>query len=105
VVFLHLQTVFEGGHRNTPTRGPIEARKFDIEAPVGHDARVDGARLSLFMTLYGTGGTPWTTVIDRRGVVRSNGFSPGNAGSMKKLVKQLLKEEPPPPAPEEPTDR
>lgn len=64
--------------------------------PVAFDARVDGSRLSLFMTRYGTGGTPWTTIIDRRGRVRFSKFSPGNAGVVKRVVKDLLREEPPP---------
>ena len=95
VVFLHLQTVFEGPESNNPERGAREAERQRVHVAVGHDARVDGSRLSLFMQRYGTGGTPWTTIIDRRGIVRMNRFTPERA-EMKRLIKALLAE----PAPE-----
>ena len=41
--------------------------------PVGHDAGAYGHG-SVLMRRYRTGGTPWTIIIDRDGVVRSNGF-------------------------------
>jgi len=76
VALFHLQTVFEGAAENTPERGPKEVAKYGIKAPVGYDARVDGARESLVMERYFTGGTSWTIVIDRKGVVRFNGLTP-----------------------------
>lgn len=100
VVFLHLQTVFEGAQSNTPERGAREAERQRVHVPVGHDARVDGSRLSLFMQRFGTGGTPWTTIIDRRGVVRMNRFTPQRA-EMKRMIEGLLAE----PAPEPASDR
>jgi thiol-disulfide isomerase/thioredoxin len=90
VVLLHVQTVFEGASENTPERGPKEAAKYGIKAPVGYDARVDGARESLLMERYGTGGTPWTIVIDRKGVVRFNGFTP-DSKTLVALVQELRK--------------
>lgn len=90
VVLLHVQTVFEGAAENTPERGPKEALKYGIKAPVGFDARVDGARESLIMERYGTGGTPWTIVIDKKGVVRFNGFTP-DSKTLLALVQELRK--------------
>jgi len=90
VVFFHLQTVFEGEQANTPERGPREAAKFS-KAPVAYDAHVDGARVSVFMRRFGTGGTPWTTVIDKKGKVRYNGFTAADADSLAKLIADLRK--------------
>jgi hypothetical protein len=87
VVFLHLQTVWEGTHTNTPERGPSEVEKYEIKAPTGFDAHVDGGRTSIFMQRYGTGGTPWTIVIDKRGQVRVNEVTPNADGLAKEIEK------------------
>ena len=44
--------------------------------PVGYDGHVDGARTSVVMQQFGTGGTPWTVVIGRDGIVQMNEFTP-----------------------------
>jgi membrane-associated protease RseP (regulator of RpoE activity) len=90
VMLLHLQTVFEGEKENTPERGPKETAKYGIKAPVGFDARVDGARESLLMERYFTGGTSWTIVIDKKGVVRFNGRTP-DSKTLLALVQELRK--------------
>jgi hypothetical protein len=91
VVFLHLQTVWEGTHTNTPKRGPKEVAKYKIKAPNGFDAHVDGGRTSLFMQRYGTGGTPWTIVIDKRGEVRINEVTPGDVDALAKKIEKFQK--------------
>jgi membrane-associated protease RseP (regulator of RpoE activity) len=91
VVVCHVQTVFEGAEENTPERGPKEAAKYGVRAPVGFDARVDGASQSLLMERFGTGGTPWTIVIDRKGVVRFNGATPADSRTIVALVEELRK--------------
>jgi membrane-associated protease RseP (regulator of RpoE activity) len=90
VALLHVQTVFEGEKENTPERGPKETAKYGIKAPVGFDARVDGARESLLMERYFTGGTSWTVVIDKKGVVRFNGRTP-DSKTLLALVQELRK--------------
>ena len=89
VVMFHIQTVWEGLSTNTPSNGPKVARSHGIKVPVGYDARLDGARTSLIMSQYGTGGTPWTVVIDKKGVVRYSGFTPENAKPLTKLIDNL----------------
>ena len=89
VVFFHLQTVWEGKATNTPERGPREVAKYDIRAPVGFDAHVDGARTSLTMTQYGTGGTPWTIVIDKQGIVRVNQVTPEGVDGLARRIQSL----------------
>lgn len=92
VLLLHVQTVFEGTAENTPERGPKEVAKYGIKAPVGFDARVDGARESLIMERFLTDGTPWTIVIDRKGVVRFNGLTP-DSKTLVALVQELRRKE------------
>jgi hypothetical protein len=88
VVFFHLQTVFEGESSNTPERGPKEAKKYNIKVPVGYDAHLDGDPTSVFMRTYGTGGTPWTVVIDKTGVVRHNAVT-SDEKTLRKLIDRL----------------
>ena len=44
-----------------------------LPIPTAHDPGPSG-RGSLLMRRYRSGGTPWTILIDRKGVVRFNGF-------------------------------
>ena len=81
--------MFEGFSSNTPARGPREARSRGIGVSIGYDARVDGARLSLMMAEYGTGGTPWTIIIDRQGIVRFNDFTPGDIDQLARRIERL----------------
>ena len=91
VVFFHLQTVWEAPRTNSPERGPREVQKYRIKAPVGYDAHVDGERTSVLMQRYGTGGTPWTIIIDKKGVVRMNEVTPASTGRLAKLISKLRK--------------
>jgi membrane-associated protease RseP (regulator of RpoE activity) len=91
VALLHVQTVFEEPKENTPERGPKEAAKYGIKAPVGFDARVDGAGQSLLMERFGMAGTSWTIVIDKQGIVRFNGFTPAQSKTIVALVQDLRK--------------
>lgn len=93
MVFFHLQTVFEGFGVNTPPKGVAKARSLGIKVPVGYDARIDGDRVSITMRRYGTGGTPWTVVIDKKGIIRYSGFTPDPAtGELSKLIAKLRSE-------------
>lgn len=74
VAFVAVQTVFEGFHSNTPEKALSTVERFDLDIPVGHDAGVDNSG-SMLMRRYRSGGTPWTVIIDRKGVVRYNDFS------------------------------
>lgn len=90
IVIFHLQTVWEAEDVNTPTRGHQEAKKYELKVPVGYDGHVDGGRTSVFMHRYGTGGTPWTIVIDRKGKVQFNERTPG-VDVLKALIDKLRK--------------
>lgn len=73
VSFLAVQTVFEGFFTNTTGKAKSTADDFGLTIPVGHDAG-DGDSGSVTMRRYRSGGTPWTVIIGRDGVVRFNGF-------------------------------
>ena len=73
VVFLAVQTVFEGFYTNTAAKGLKTLKKFALDIPMGHDPGPEGSG-SRLMKRYRSGGTPWTVIIDKSGVVRFDGF-------------------------------
>jgi len=64
--------VFEGYGTNTAEAAWRTAKRFGLTIPIGHDGS-DGVR-SVMMGRYRTGGTPWSVIIDKEGVVRFNDF-------------------------------
>jgi thiol-disulfide isomerase/thioredoxin len=72
LAFVALQTVFEGFQTNTFEAAIKTARDFALDIPVGQSGE-DGVR-SVVVDRYRTGGTPWTIIIDREGIVRYNDF-------------------------------
>lgn len=73
VVFIAIQTVFEGFDVNGPDQALSSLATHGLSMPVGHDPGRDG-RGSEVMRRYRSGGTPWIVLIDREGIVRFNGF-------------------------------
>jgi len=88
VVFLTIQTTFEGKSTNTPGRALATAKKFKLKIPVGHSEAKRGS--PQIMKDYRTGGTPWTVVIDKKGVVRFNDFhiKPADGATLIKTLKK-----------------
>ena len=74
VGFAAIQTVFEGASHNTVDRLRENQRRYDLAIPFGHDVPMEGATLPSFMEDYGTGGTPWFTVIDGNDEIVHAGF-------------------------------
>lgn len=66
VIFLGVQTVFEGHHENTFEKMVETQKQYALKIPFGHDAGDDGKSTSNIMTNYQTGGTPWFLFIDER---------------------------------------
>ena len=89
VVFVAIQTVFEGYHVNTSDKAQSTVAQFNLDIPVGHDSGAGAG--SAVMRRYRAGGTPWAVIIDRDGFVQFNGFSirPERAVA---LINRLLKE-------------
>lgn len=65
VIFLAIQTVFEGHDENTFEKMVETQKQYEIEIPFGHDAGDDGKSISNIMKNYQTGGTPWFLFIDK----------------------------------------
>lgn len=65
VIFLAIQTVFEGFAENTYDKMLETQKKYDLKIPFGHDAGNDDKSQSNFMKNYQTGGTPWFVFIDQ----------------------------------------
>jgi len=88
VVFIAVQTTFEGYGSNTADRAEESVASYGLPIPVGHDSDEEGKGVSL-MRKYRSGGTPWTVLIDRDGVVRFNGFQisgPDAIGAVQALL-------------------
>ena len=65
VVFLAIQTVFEGYESNSYDKLVETQEKYELKIPFGHDAGDDGKSRSNIMKNYQTGGTPWFLFIDK----------------------------------------
>ena len=74
VVFLAVQTVFEGHQANTYDKIIEIQKKYGLEIPFGHDAGDDGKSRSNIMSNYNTGGTPWFLFIDKNNNVVFSDF-------------------------------
>jgi thiol-disulfide isomerase/thioredoxin len=88
VVFVALQTVFEGFEVNGPDEALASVNKHGLSVPVGHDPGRDGHGSDV-MRSYRSGGTPWTVVIDQANVVRFNGFQ-ADPGDLIRTIETLL---------------
>ena len=66
IVFLAVQTVFEGHEENTFEKVIETQKQYDLKIPFGHDAGDDGKSISNIMKNYQTGGTPWFLFVDKR---------------------------------------
>jgi thiol-disulfide isomerase/thioredoxin len=65
VVFLAVQTVFEGHDENTYEKMVETQKQYELKIPFGHDAGNDRKSRSNIMTNYQIGGTPWFLLIDK----------------------------------------
>ncbi|MDA1272700.1 MAG: TlpA disulfide reductase family protein [Verrucomicrobia bacterium] len=72
VAIVAVQTTFEGFQSNGFEQAKQIAKRYDLKIPVGQSGSEETP--SLFMRRYRTGGTPWTIIVDREGIVRFNDF-------------------------------
>jgi thiol-disulfide isomerase/thioredoxin len=75
IVFLAIQTVFEGHQENTYEKMVETQKQYDLKIPFGHDAGDDGKSISNIMKNYQTGGTPWFLFIDKHDNVVFSDFN------------------------------
>ncbi len=73
VVFIAVQTTFEGYSSNGFKQAKETARRYKLDIPVGQSGT--RKKYSKVMLNYNTGGTPWAVIIDKDGIVRFNHFS------------------------------
>lgn len=72
VAFVTIQTTFEGHSINNASKLKEIADRYDLRIPFGQSAEKSGT--PEIMRKYRTGGTPWTVIIDKQGIVRFNDF-------------------------------
>jgi len=82
VVFLAIQTVFEGGKANTLNKLKKWQKKYKLDIPFGHD---EGHGKSFIVDRYKTGGTPWFIVINEEGKVTYNDYEMSPQAAFKAL--------------------
>lgn len=75
VVFLAVQTVFEGHEANTYDKIIETQKQYELKIAFGHDPGDEGSNnRSKMMYHYRTGGTPWFIFIDQKNNVVFNDF-------------------------------
>lgn len=75
IVFMAVQTVFEGHSVNTFDKIKEVQKKYDLKIPFGHDpGDASTNNRSNIMHHYRTGGTPWFIIIDKEGMVVFNNY-------------------------------
>ncbi|MDF1695277.1 MAG: redoxin domain-containing protein [Saprospiraceae bacterium] len=75
IVFLAVQTVFEGSHENTFEKIKEIQKSYALSIPFGHDiGSLESNNISNIMYKYRTGGTPWFILIDQNNRVVFNDF-------------------------------
>lgn len=87
IVFLAIQTTFEGFLENTSDKLAVTAKKFGLDIPFGHSPKLAG--LPSVSASYQTGGTPWWILIDRKGIVEYNGHLLNEEEAIKGFDKML----------------
>jgi hypothetical protein len=94
VVFLAVQTVFEGYGFNTEEKLRKNQLKYGVKVPMAHAAGNPENHLPPdIMINYRSGGTPWTVIIDPQGWVVFNNFHI-EADSATAFIEKLLAPKP-----------
>jgi hypothetical protein len=95
VVFLAVQTVFEGYGYNTKEKLRKNQLKYSVKVPMAHAAGSPEDHIPpQIMINYRSGGTPWTVIIDPEGNVVYNDFhleAESAAAFIEKLLLQKSK--------------
>ncbi len=72
VAFVAIQTTFEGFDSNTFDQAKKMGIKYELNIPIGQSGTEK--KKSAVMKSYRTGGTPWSIIIDKEGIVRFNDY-------------------------------
>ncbi len=87
IVFLAIQTAFEGFLDNTPDKLKVTAEKFELTIPFGHN--IKAPEFPGISGAYKPRGTPWWVIIDREGIVEYNGSILNEEEAIKGLEKLI----------------
>jgi hypothetical protein len=87
IVFIAVQTTFEGFLENSSDKLAVTAKKFDLDIPFGHSPKLEG--LHSVSAVYQPAGTPWWVIIDRKGKVEYNGHILNEEEAIKGFDKML----------------
>jgi len=92
VVFLAVQTTFEGFLFNTEDKLKENQDKYDLRIPMAHDEGDKNSRsLPKTMRNFRSGGTPWTVIIDPGGTIAYNRFHIKKQQASELIIKLLGK--------------
>jgi hypothetical protein len=89
VIFLAVQTVFEGYNINSRAKLRKNQLKYDVKIPMAHaPGNPQTHEIPAIMRHYRSGGTPWTVIINQNGKVIYNHFhiEPDQAVAMIQLL-------------------
>ena len=90
VVFIAVQTVFEGYSFNTKDKLRKNQIEYTLNIPMAHEAgNSDTHEIPAVMRRYRSGGTPWVVLIDPSGKVVFNDFHIKVANAMS-LIERLI---------------
>ena len=90
VVFLAVQTVFEGHEYNSQDKLRKNQLEWGLKIPMAHaSGNPQAHEIPSIMRNYRSGGTPWTVIIDPEGEVVFNDFHL-EADSAAALIEKLL---------------
>ena len=90
VTFLAVQTVFEGYWINSQDKLRKNQLKYNVNIPMAHaPGDKETHEIPPIMRNYRSGGTPWTVIINQKGIVVYNHFHI-EANQAATLIKQLL---------------
>jgi len=93
VLFLGIQTVFEGHSVNTRDKLRKNQLKWDLKIAMAHaPGNPEKHEIPTIMRNYRSAGTPWTVIIDRSGTVAYNNFHIESKPAVELIEKLLYKE-------------
>ena len=76
IVFIYVQTVFEGEYYNTFDGGLEDLDTYGLTGWYAFDPEPEGQNQPATMSMFHTRGTPYSIVIDKEGNTDLNAFTP-----------------------------
>jgi len=73
IEFLVIETAFEDDSEYDLSSAQSVIKEYNLKMPVGISKRSEFGR-PVFMDTYQTGGTPWVTIVDKKGIIKYSNF-------------------------------